>query len=162
MYSTEVAKVADMVILALPLSNFRQLPVTALAGKVVIDAMNYWWEVDGPRGEILPDSQSSSEAVQALLSNSTVVKAFSHLSYHDLYDGAHIKAIDEKKAVAIAGDDPQAVKQVQKLVERFGFAALPIGSLAQGSRLEPGSPAFGASVSLKELEDIISPPSREI
>lgn len=154
-YSEEVAEKADIVILALPLSKFRTLPVSALADKTVVDAMNYWWEVDGPRSELLPDDQSSSEAVQELLSQSHVVKALSHLSYHDLYDGARIEAAQDKKAVAIAGDNEQAIAHVSSLVEQLGFVPLPIGPLAHGVQLEPGSPAFGASVPRDELAALL-------
>lgn len=155
-YSEEVAQKSEVVILALPLAKFRQLPVATLSGKVVIDAMNYWWEVDGPRDEILPDYQSSSEAVQELLTESRVVKAFSHLGYHDLYDGARLRVISGKKAVAIAGNDTDAVTTVASLIECLGFNPLFIGSLSQGVHLEPGSPAFGASVSRDELQALIA------
>lgn len=154
-HSEEVATKADIVILALPLSKFHTLPVSALAGKIVVDAMNYWWEVDGPRSAILPDEQSSSEAVQKLLSKSRVVKALSHLSYHDLYDGARIEAVQDKKAVAIAGDDERAVARVSLLVKQLGFVPLSIGPLANGVQLEPGSPAFGASLPRDELATLL-------
>src|SRR5690606_5348132 len=65
--SREVSLQADIIILALPLSRFRAIPRQELAGKLVIDAMNYWWEVDGPRHDTLPDDTSSSEAVQDFL-----------------------------------------------------------------------------------------------
>lgn len=155
MRSEEAIRASDVVILALPLGKFRQIPSAALSGKIVIDAMNYWWEVDGPRDGIVPDGQSSSEAVQEFFPEARVVKALSHLSYHDLYDGAQANVDADKKAVAVASDDEEALQVAMRIIERLGFTTLSIGSLAQGVQLEPGSPAFGASVSLGALRDIL-------
>src|SRR5438105_2482097 len=72
--AVEAIRRSDIVILALPLSKLKNLPVDELQGKLVIDTMNYWWEVDGTISE-LESSPSSSEMVQRLLSKSRVVKA---------------------------------------------------------------------------------------
>lgn len=146
---------ADIVILALPLGKFRQLPVDELAGKLVIDATNYWWEVDGPRGEIVPDKQSSSQAIQALLPQSRVVKALNHMGYHDLHDEARPSGQPGRKAIAIAGDAQADVETVAYFVDTLGFDPLHIGNLAAGVMLEPGHPAFGADLARVELEKVV-------
>jgi predicted dinucleotide-binding enzyme len=150
----ELTSKADVIILALPLGKFRQIPSKSLADKLVIDATNYWWEVDGPRDGILPKEQSSSEAVQAYFSDARVVKAFSHMGYHHLYDEARAVGAPERKAIAVAGDHEDDVTIVSKIVDDFGFDPVFIGPLAEGRRLEPGSPAFGANEDAKQLRKL--------
>lgn len=148
--SAEAAAQGDVVILALPLGKYSTLPVAALSGKVVIDAMNYWWEVDGH--ELLATlSPSSSEFIQSLLPSSHVVKALSHMGYHHLFDETKPAEATGRKAIAVAGDTPLAVDQVALLVSNLGFDPLLLPTLASGKLLEPGAPAFGANTDLETL-----------
>ncbi len=154
MTAEDVAKNADVVILALPLGKFRTLPKQTLAGKLVIDAMNHWWEIDGARSDILPVDQSSSEAVQEFLADSRVVKAFNHMGYHDLFDEHKPSGADGRKAIAIAGNDVSDVQTVAALVNELGFDPVVTGLLQEGRRLEPGTEVFGASVGKKQLHEL--------
>lgn len=153
--SEVVAHKADVVILALPLSKFRNIPANELKGKLVIDSMNYWWEVDGERSDILPDSMSTSEAVQEFLAESRVVKAFNHMGYHDLLDEARAKDAKGRKAIAVAGDDARDVDAVSEIVDNLGFDPLYIGSLAMGKKLEAGAKVFGADETIDKLRQLI-------
>lgn len=147
---------ADVIILALPLSKYLTIEKEPLKNKVVIDAMNYWWEVDGVREDLTNPLQSSSELIQAYLSASHIVKAFNHMGYHDLLDEAVPADTPGRKAIAVAGDNKEAVEQVRKIVEDFGFDPLYIGPLKQGQRLEPGSDAFGANEPQEVLQTLIN------
>lgn len=152
----EVAKHSDVIILALPLGKFRTIPRDALAGKLVIDAMNYWWEVDGDRDDFIPSNVSSSEAVQQFLSSSRVVKALNHMGYHDLFDEPKPAGAPGRKAIAVAGDDEHDVKTVSHIVDSLGFDPVYIGPLATGHKLEAGGNVFGANVAKPALLDLLN------
>jgi len=151
----DVAHISEVVILALPLGKYRELPRQALAGKLVIDATNYWWEVDGDRHDIIAPGGSSSEAIQEFLSSSHVVKALNHMSYHDLHDEAQARGSIRRKAIAIAGDHAKDTAQVAAIIDALGFDPLVIGTLRDGARLEAGKNTFGANVNIRELRDLL-------
>ncbi|WP_345076196.1 NADPH-dependent F420 reductase [Brachybacterium paraconglomeratum] len=150
--SREAAERADLVILALPLGKYASLPADALDGKLVVDAMNYWWETDGILEQFSHPGASTSELVQELLPGSTVVKAFNHMGYHDLEDLAGRAA--PRAAIAIAGPTPEG-EIVAALVEELGFDPLLIGDLVEGVRLQPFSEAFGSSGDAATLQEVV-------
>lgn len=150
-----VAHESDAVVLALPLPRYRELPVDALRGKVVIDAMNYWWEVDGLRSDLADLRTTTSETVQRFLPQSRVVKAFNHMGYRDLDEEARPPGAPGRKAIAVAGDDDEAVRAVMRLVDALGFDPVPAGALREGIKLEPGAEAFGADVDATELQAML-------
>lgn len=153
--SKYVVATSDVIILAMPLSKFRNVNATSLNKKLVIDAMNYWWEVDGNDSEFKNPTTSTSEIVQSYFKGARVIKALSHMGYHHLFDESKPRGSKGRKAIAIAGDNPKDNHEVAHLIDDLGFDPVIIGDLHRGKILEPGSPLFGANIDKKELQQIV-------
>ena len=155
--AAEAVADSDIVVLALPLGKYRSIPVPLLTGKIVIDAMNYWQPIDGVLAEFEGADRSTSEIVADLLPASRVVKTFSHLGYHQLEDEARPFGVAGRIALAIAGDDHDAVDDVAALVDALGFDPVDAGPLQAGRQFESGTPLFGAPMdesSMRALLDL--------
>jgi predicted dinucleotide-binding enzyme len=153
-WGAKAASDSDVVILALPLGKYRTLPVSELRGKLVLDATNYWWEIDGIRDDLTDLRTSSSEIVQAFLPDSRVVKAFNHMGYHDLDEGPRPAGAPDRKAIAIVGDHADDLAIAASVVDALGFDPVTAGPLAEGVRLEPGSELFGANLDAQQVREV--------
>lgn len=156
LHTADVIEQSDVIILALPLGKYKTIPTKGMNGKLVIDAMNYWWEVDGIRDDLSDPRISSSELVQRHLPASRVVKAFSHMGYHDLFDEAKPAGSSNRKAIAVAGDSTDDIRTVSRLIDTLGFDAVFAGNLHDSILLEPKAEIFGANVDAPTLKAMIA------
>src|SRR5438270_124303 len=65
--AVDAAKAGDIVVVTVPLKNYRAVPVEPLAGKIVIDTNNYYPQRDGHIRELDDESTTTSELLQAHL-----------------------------------------------------------------------------------------------
>ena len=151
-WAAEAVAAADIVVLAIPLHRFPALDPSLVAGKLVVDVMNYWPAVDGVVPMFDDRRHGSSEIVQGRLASSTVIKALNHIGYHELDAERRPAGSPDRRALGVAGDDPRAVDVISDLVERIGYDAVRLDSLGAGRILEPGGPVFGVSLRRFEFE----------
>ena len=151
---------ADIVVLAIPLHRFTAFDPALVAGKLVIDAMNYWPEVNGYLDTFEPRRESSSEIVQRRLDRATIVKTLNHIGYHELAEDRRPEGSPRRRALGVAGDDPGAVEVVADLIEHIGYDAVRLDSLSAGRLLEPGGPVFGVSLQRTEFEAAVHATAR--
>ncbi len=147
----EAATAGDIVVVTIPLKNYRQVPVEPLAGKVVIDTNNYYPQRDGHIPELDRESTTTSELLQAHLPKSKVVKAFNHIYAAELTTHGQPAGSKNRRALVIAGDDPEAKKTVTHLLDQFGFDAVDAGPLEEGWRIQRDTPGYGPRRTAEEL-----------
>ncbi|MEV6866525.1 NAD(P)-binding domain-containing protein [Streptosporangium subroseum] len=155
-WAADAVRDADIVVLAIPLHKFAAFDPALLAGKIVIDTMNYWPPTDGVQEMFEDRRYGSSEIVQRRLARSTIVKTFNHIGYHELEDERRPEGSPERRALGVAGDDPGAVNLVADVIERIGYDTVRLDSLSAGRLFEPGGPVFGASLHRTEFEPALS------
>jgi predicted dinucleotide-binding enzyme len=141
--SVDAAASADLVVIAVPVKAFANLPVAALAGKTVIDSCNYGAERDGPIPELDTGSLTSSELLQRSLPDALVVKAFNSIFFKHLLALARPTSAADRSALPIAGDSVAAKAAVSDFLDSAGYDAVDAGSLADSWRFSTGTPVWG-------------------
>ena len=149
--AVEAAKAGDIVVVTVPLKNYRAVPVAPLAGKIVIDTNNYYPERDGHIPELDNESTTTAELLQAHLPTSKVVKGFNHIYAAALTTDGQPAGTNNRRALVIAGDDPAAKARVSHLLDQFGFDAVDAGPLKEGWRIQRDTPGYGPRRTAPEL-----------
>ena len=149
--AVEAAKAGDIVVVTVPLKNYRKVPVEPVAGKIVIDTNNYYPQRDGHIPELDNESTTTSELLQAHLPTSKVVKAFNHIYAADLTTHGQPAGAKNRRALVIAGDDKDAKASVTHLLDQFGFDTVDAGPLREGWRIQRDTPGYGPRRTAEEL-----------
>lgn len=133
--TVQEAAQADIVLVAVRSNQLR----AALAdlpdwnGRIVLDATNGMTPAE-------MGGKASSEVVAELVPGAKVVKAFNTLFSATL--AANPREAGGNRVIFISGDDQAAKVTVCEVIEKLGFAAIDLGTLAVGGRLQqfPGGP----------------------
>ena len=147
----EAARAGDLVVVTVPLKNYRDVPVAPLAGKIVIDTNNYYPQRDGHIAELDNESTTTAELLQAHLPTSKVVKAFNHIYAAEITTHGQPAGSKNRRALAIAGDDQAAKATVTQLLDQFGFDTVDAGPLKEGWRIQRDTPGYGPRRTAEEL-----------
>jgi predicted dinucleotide-binding enzyme len=151
-WAADAIEDADIVVLSIPLHKFATFDAAMVAGKLVVDTMNYWPPTDGVQAMFEDHRYGSSEIVQQRLASSTVVKTLNHIGYHELDEERRPAGSPQRRALGVAGDDSGAVDVVADVIERIGYDTVRLDSLRHGRLLEPGGPVFGVPMRRDEFE----------
>jgi 8-hydroxy-5-deazaflavin:NADPH oxidoreductase len=139
----QAARFGDVVAVAIPTQAIRGLQPEPFVGKVVIDANNYYPEPDWQLPELDADEVTSSELLASILPGATVVKSFNTIYFGRLLDESRPDLpAEERLAIPIAGNDPEAKRTVADLIDQIGFTAVDAGTLADTRRQQPGAPLY--------------------
>ena len=156
----EAAAAGDIVVVTIPLKAIDTVPVSPLDGKVVIDTNNYYPQRDGHIDVLDSGSTTSSQLLQDRLPGSHVVKAFNHIAAADITGHAQEAGTDDRRALAIAGDDEAAKATVAGLIDQIGFDVVDLGPLAESWRIETDTPGYGPRLTADGLREALAAATR--
>lgn len=150
--AAEAGAAGDVVVVTVPLHALAGVPVEPLAGKVVLDTNNYYFERDG-RIEALDNGETTtSQLLQEHLPSSKVVKAFNHIRSGDITTDGRPAGTPDRRALATASDFPEAAEFVTSFYDEIGFDTVNIGPLSESWRVERDRPAYVVRQNAAELE----------
>jgi len=131
----DAVKAADIVFLATPYQVNKDA-LTAVAeeikGKIIVDCTN---PIGADLSHGLNSTQSGSEAVQQLVPQSLVVKAFTIYGFENFENNAYPK-YNVKPVMMYCGGNTQAKEVVAELITQLGWEPLDVGGLEQALHLE--------------------------
>ncbi|MFC4452976.1 NADPH-dependent F420 reductase [Deinococcus sonorensis] len=141
MTSAQAAQFGELLVETIPFGKYASLEGLEVSGKVVIDTANYYPQRDG---QIDLGGQSESSFMARHLPGARVVKAFNAIAAADLASqGDPGKPLEERRAIFVASDDPDAKRTVSQLIEAIGFVAVDTGTLEDSRSHQPGTAVYG-------------------
>ncbi|WP_460512141.1 NADPH-dependent F420 reductase [Frigoribacterium salinisoli] len=147
----EAAEAGEVVVVTVPLKAYDQVPVEPLAGKIVIDTNNYYFERDGRIAPLDAGVDTVSQMLQRHLPTSKVAKGFNHIMAKDITTDGTPAGTEGRRALATSSDFEEAAEFVQGLYDQMGFDTVNVGPLSESWRVERDQPAYVVSQTRSEL-----------
>ena len=154
--AVDAAAAGDIAVVTVPLRALKDLPVEPLAGKIVLDTINYYFERDGHIDALDRGEATTSGLVQAHLPASKVVKAFNQILAADINTTGLPAGTPNRRALGTASDHEDAVELVTGIYDALGFDTVSAGPLSESWRLERDRPAYVARQTAAELRENIA------
>ena len=160
--AAEAAAAGDFAVVTVPLKSYKDIPVEPLAGKIVIDTNNYYWERDGRIPALDNGEATTSGLLQEHLPQSKVAKGFNHIMAKDITTDGTPAGTEKRRALATASDYPEAAELVTRLYDEFGFDTVNVGPLSESWRVERDRPAYVKRQNAVELKDNLAEAPRTV
>ena len=149
--AAETAAAADVAVVTVPFKAYASMPVEPLAGKIVIDTNNYYWERDGRVPALDEARDTVSGMLQKHLPTSRVAKGFNHITSGDITTDGRPAGASDRRALATASDFDDAAAFVTELYDQIGFDSVNVGPLSESWRVERDQPAYVVPQTRDEL-----------
>ncbi|MDT0170963.1 NAD(P)-binding domain-containing protein [Pseudarthrobacter sp. BRE9] len=160
--AAEAAAAGEFAVVTVPLKNYKDIPVEPLAGKVVIDTNNYYWERDGRIPALDNGEATTSGLLQEHLPQSKVAKGFNHIMAADITTDGAPAGTENRRALATSSNYPEAADLVTRLYDEFGFDTVDVGPLSESWRVERDRPAYVKRQNALELKDNLAKAPRTV
>jgi len=151
----DAARFGDIVVLAVPHAGVDQVAESVaglVAGKVLVDVTNSVVYEDGRIHSGLVGVSNGSWVAQRF-PEAHVTRAYSHIQDEMLVSRAHRQP--GNWAVAVAGDDEDAVRATCALVEATKYVPVLVGTLEESVVIDPGGPVFPHMMTPADLRDVL-------
>jgi predicted dinucleotide-binding enzyme len=159
--AADAAAFGELVAIAIPFKAYSSLPPEPFAGKIVVDADNYYPQRDGQIAELDAKTATSTGLLARHLAGARVLKAFNTIYFEHLRERGRPDApAADRYVIPIAGDDAEAKAVLTGLIDEIGFTAVDTGTQAESWRQEPGSPVYGAEVQPDQATVLIAQATR--
>ncbi|MFO6452058.1 MULTISPECIES: NADPH-dependent F420 reductase [unclassified Aeromicrobium] len=151
---------ADLAVVTVPFTRIGDIDPAPFVDRLLVDTNNYYPTRDGRIAELDEHRSTTSEIVQRHFDGARVVKAFNAILATDLVPPFGMPAA--RRALPVAGDDPEAVTVVRDLHADFGLDTVDAGPLADSWRFERAKPSYCIPLDEADLRAALASAERDV